>query len=155
MAHLEAGYRQSSSDYESLRDGLEELEELRRKRRQFFTKTFFVVLGLVALAALVVFFPTINRSAAGGLRAGQETVISRASVVGVGFDAWTEVAALESNDEQTALNQPMGTGRAFVVNEGAEVFIIGARFNSVMARVLDGTNAGKEGWLRSGSLRVN
>ena len=155
MADLETGPLQSSSDDENLRDGLEELEELRWERRQFFTKVFFGFLGLVALVALVVFSPTINRRAAGGLRAGQEAIVSRASVVGVDFEAWTEVAALENVDNQTALNQLMGTGRAFIVNEGSEVLIIEARFNSVMIRALDGTNAGKEGWLRSGSLRVN
>ena len=155
MADLETGPLQSSSDDENLRDGLEELEELCWERRQFFTKVFFGFLGLVALVALVVFFPTINRRAAGGLRAGQEAIVSRASVVGVDFEAWTEVAALENVDNQTALNQLMGTGRAFIVNEGSEVLIIEARFNSVMIRALDGTNAGKEGWLRSGSLRVN
>ncbi len=155
MADLETGPLQSSPDDENLRDGLEELEELRRERREFFTKVFFGFLGLVALVALVVFFPTINRRAAGGLRAGQEAIVSRASVVGVDFEAWTEVAALENNNNQIALNQLMGTGRAFIVNEGSDVVILEVRFNSVMVRALDGTNAGKEGWLRSGSLRAN
>ncbi len=155
MADLEIGYRQSDLDEEDLRDGLEELEEVRRQRRQFFTKAFFGLLGLAALGALVMFFPTINRRAAGGMTEGQEAIVSRASIAGVEFDAWTEVAALEDVDNQTALNQLVGTGRAFIVNEGSELLVIEVRFNSVMVRALNGTNAGKEGWLRSGSLRVN
>ena len=128
MADLETGPLESSPDDKNLRDGLEELEELRWERRRFFSKAFFGFVGLVALVALVVFSPTINRRAAGGLRGGQEAIVSRASVVGVDFEAWTEVS---------------------------DVVILEVRFNGVMVRALDGTNAGKEGWLRSGSLRVN
>ena len=155
MADLERGDRQSSLDEESLQDGLEALEEVRRHRRQLFAKAFFGLLAVIGLAALVMFFPTINRRAAGGLTAGQEAIVSRASIVGVDFEAWSEVAVLENNNDQIALNQLMGTGRAFIVNEGAEVVILEVRFNSVMVRAIDGTHAGKEGWLRSGSLRPN
>ena len=155
MADLKRGDRQSSLDEESLQGGLEALEEVRCGRRQFFAKAFFGFLVLIALAALVIFFPTINRRAAGGLTVGQEAIVSRASIVGVDFDAWSEVAVLENNNDQIALNQLMGAGRAFVVNEGAEVVVLEVRFNSVMVRTIDGTNAGKEGWLRSGSLRPN
>jgi hypothetical protein len=87
--------------------------------------------------------------------AGQEAIVSRASIVGVDFEAWSEVAVLENSNDPIALNQLMSTGRAFVVNEGAEAVILEVRFNSVMVRAIDGTNAGKEGWLRSGSLRPN
>ncbi len=155
MADLETRTRHRSPDDENLPDGLEELEAVRRRRRRLFTRALVGIGGLIALVALVIFFPVRDRIGSDGLREGREAIVNRASIVGVDYDAWFEAATLEASDDQIALNELIGTERAFVVNEGARVLIVEARFNSVMVRALNGIHAGREGWLRSGSLRLN
>ena len=139
----------------SIEDALEEVEAARRGRRQSIKSAIFGLLGLIALAALVVYVPRPNRRGLGGMTAGQEAVVTIASVLGVDEDAWVEVSTLETSGDQTGLNQLVAAGRAFVINERTRVVIVETRFTNVIVRALEGRNVGREGWINAGSLVVS
>ncbi len=89
------------------------------------------------------------------MTAGQEAVVTIASVLGVDEDAWSAVSALETSGDQTGLNQLVAAGRAFVINERTRVVIVETRFTNVIVRALEGRNVGREGWINAGSLVVS
>ena len=139
----------------SIEDALEEVEAARLGRRQSIKGAVFGLLGLIAIAALVVYVPRPTRRGLGGMTAGQEAVVTIASVLGVDEDAWSEVTALETSGNQTGLNQLVASGRAFVINERTRVVIVETRFTNVIVRALEGRNVGREGWINAGSLIVS